>query len=110
MTLRYLAKEPFTIEIREQAIFDPDKLANALVKNGILKPIERVVIEEQDNPLMLEGKYIVHYMSKSELRYCLTQLGVAWDVTDTVSILKKKRDAYLARVKKERRGQDGKRE
>lgn len=99
--MKYRVKEPFEIEIQSGAVFDPEELAKQLQLFGIAEPIERLVIEDGGNPLMLDGKYIVHYITKSDLRYCLTQLGIAWNITDTVAVMKKKRDEYLARVKSE---------
>ena len=99
--MKYRVKEPFEIEIQAGAVFDPEELAKQLQLFGIAEPIERLVIEDGGNPLMLDGKYIVHYITKSDLRYCLTKLGIAWEITDTVAVMKKKRDEYLARVKSE---------
>lgn len=106
--MKYLVNETFEIEIQAGAVFDPEELAKQMESTGVASPMERLVIEEGDNPLMLEGKYIVHYMTKTDLRYCLTQLGIPWEITDTVEVMKKKRDRYLARVKaKMKRGKQG---
>ena len=106
--MKYLVNETFEIEIQAGAVFDPEELAKQMESAGVARPMERLVIEEGDNPLMLDGKYIVHYMTKTDLRYCLTQLGIPWEITDTVEILKKKRDRYLARKKKKmKRGKQG---
>jgi len=109
--MKYRVKEPFEIEIQAGAVFDPEELAKQLENSGLAEPIERIVIEDGGNPLMLDGKYIVHYVTKADLRYCLTQLGIAWEISDTVDAMKRKRDQYLARVKSDmkRRRQNGER-
>lgn len=101
--MKYIAKETFCIEIENDQVFDDAAMIGALVKSGMIKKLEQpILVDGGESWLKLEGRYISQYFSKDELRYCLTQLGIPWDEHETVAMLKKKRDNYIARMKKKK--------
>lgn len=101
ITMKYIAKESFCIEIEEDQVFDGTAMIGALVKSGIIKKLEQpILVDGGESWLKLDGRYISQYFSKDELRYCLTQLGIPWGERETVAMLKKKRDNYLSKMRK----------